>query len=36
MIQAYEQIDQDIMNAETRTVFTLAKVLGCSAGVICG
>ena len=36
MIQAYEQGDQDIMKAEARTVFALARVLGCSAEVICG
>lgn len=36
MIQAYEQGDQDIMKAEARTVFALAKVLGCRAEVICG
>ena len=36
MIQAYEQGDQDIMKAEAGTVFALAKVLGCSAEVICG
>ena len=28
MIQAYEQGDQDIMKAEARTVFALARVLG--------
>jgi DNA-binding transcriptional regulator YiaG len=36
MIQAYEQGDQDIMKAEARTVFALARVLGCGAEVICG
>ncbi|MBO7617719.1 MAG: helix-turn-helix transcriptional regulator [Bacteroidales bacterium] len=36
MIQAYEQGDQDIMKAEAGTVFALARVLGCSAEVICG
>ena len=36
MIQAYEQGDQDIMKAEARTVFALAKVLGYAAEVICG
>ena len=36
MIQSYKQIDQDIMKAETRTVYILARVLGCSAEVICG
>ena len=36
MIQAYEQGDQDIMKAEARTVFALARVLGCAAEVICG
>lgn len=36
MIQAYEQGDQDIMKAEVRTVFALARVLGCSAEVVCG
>ena len=36
MIQAYEQGDQDIMKAEARTVFALARVLGCSAEVVCG
>ena len=36
MIQAYEQGDQDILKAEARTVFALARVLGCSAEVVCG
>ena len=36
MIQAYEQVDQDIMKAEARTVFALTRMLGCSAEVICG
>ena len=36
MIQAYEQGDQDITKAEARTVFALARVLGCGAEVICG
>ena len=36
MIQAYEQGDQDIMKAEARTVFALARVLGCGVEVICG
>ena len=36
MIQAYEQGDQDIMKAEVRTVFALARALGCGAEVICG
>ena len=36
MIQAYEQGDQDITKAEARTVFALARVLGCAAEVICG
>ena len=36
IIQAYEQGDQDIMKAEAGTVFALARVLGCSAEVICG
>jgi DNA-binding transcriptional regulator YiaG len=35
MIQAYEQGDQDITKAEARTVFALARVLGCSAEVVC-
>ena len=35
MIQAYEQGDQDILKAEARTVFALARVLGCPAEVIC-
>ena len=35
MIQAYEQGDQDIMKAEARTVFALARILGCEAEVIC-
>ena len=36
MIQAYEQGDQDIMKAEARTVFALARVLGCAPEGICG
>lgn len=36
MIQAYEQGDQDIMKAEVRTVFALARMLGCTPEVICG
>lgn len=35
MIQAYEQGDQDINKAETRTVFALSRVLGCAPEVIC-
>ena len=34
MIQAYEQGDQDIRKAEARTVFALAKALGCSPEMI--
>ena len=34
MTYAYEQGDQDIMKAEARTVFALARVLGCSAEVM--
>jgi DNA-binding transcriptional regulator YiaG len=36
MIQAYEQGHQDIMKAEARTVFALARMLGCTPEVICG
>lgn len=36
MIQAYEQGHQDIMKAEARTVFALARMLGCKPEVICG
>jgi DNA-binding XRE family transcriptional regulator len=36
MIQAYEQGDQDITKAEARTVFALARALGCAAEVILG
>lgn len=36
MIQAYEQGDQDITKAEARTVFALARVLGCAVEAICG
>ena len=35
MIQAYEQGDQDINKAETRTVFALSRVLGCAPEVLC-
>ena len=35
MIQAYEQGDQDINKAETRTVFALSRVLGCVPEVLC-
>lgn len=35
MIQAYEQGDQNIMKADARTVFALAKVLECASEVIC-
>jgi len=36
MIQAYEQGHQDIKKAEARTVFALARMLGCTPEVICG
>jgi len=36
MIQAYELGNQDIINAQAQAVFALARVLGCSAEVICG
>jgi hypothetical protein len=34
MSQAYEQGDQDIMNAEARAFFALARMLRCSGEVI--
>ena len=36
MIQAYEQGDQDIRRAEARTVFALARVLGCRVEMLFG
>ncbi len=35
MIQVYELGDQDILKAEARTVFALARVIGCATKV-CG